>query len=381
MTLPPFLLDEWLAQKQNSAIRIDFDLGSSTGPVWTLRELLSLGGDLEDLLDAPISYVDSKGSIALRQGIAALEGCDPDRVLVTTGGAEALLLLFSAAAGPGANVVLPMPGFPANDAMAQAFGLEIRRYVLRPENQFRIDIEEIEKLIDGNTRLALVNSPHNPSGSVITDSEMDALEARCAERGVTFLSDQVYHPIYHTSSMRSAARLPHATVLGDFSKALCLSGLRLGWLVEPDAARRERYLNARRFFTVSSASISERLGALALRQHEAIYGRARRIAAQNLERLDAFFSARRELFDYTRPSGGMTAFPRIASGENARPFCIHALHHGILLVPGDCFGMSAHFRVGFAASGERFTAAIDRLEEITEAWVAGNATARGASVT
>ncbi len=375
MTLPPFLLDEWIAQKQDSTLRIDFDLGSSTGPVWTLRELLSLGGDLEDLLDAPISYVSSKGSKPLREGIAALEGCDPDHVLVTTGGAEALLLLFSSAAGPGANVVLPMPGFPANDAMAQAFDLEIRRYVLRQENGFRIDIGEIESLVDGNTKLVLVNSPHNPTGALLSDSEMEALDERCAARGVQLVSDQVYHPIYYAGGMRSAARLPHATALGDFSKALCLSGLRLGWLVERDPVRRERYLNARRFFTVSSASISERLGALALRQHEAIYSRARRIAGENLNRLDAFFANRRGLFDYTRPSGGMTAFPRMADGSDARPFCVHALQNGILIVPGDCFGMAQHFRIGFAASGDRFGAAIDRLEEVTERWREARATA------
>src|ERR1700722_13793927 len=78
MNLPPFLLDEWLAQKHNPATPVEFDLGSSTGPVWTLRELLSLGGDLEELLDAPISYVNSRGTQALREAIAKLEGCDAE---------------------------------------------------------------------------------------------------------------------------------------------------------------------------------------------------------------------------------------------------------------------------------------------------------------
>lgn len=376
MTLPPFLLDEWLSQKLDPAFHIEFDIASSTGPVWTLRELLSLGGDLEDLLDAPISYVSSKGSKPLRDAIAALEGRDPEHVLATTGGAEALLLIFADAAAPRANVVLPNPGFPANDAMALAFGFEARHYMLRHENAFRIDLNEIMSLVNGNTRLVLVNSPHNPAGATLTDLEMEALHDLCAARGVQFLSDQVYHPIYHGESARSAARLPHATVLGDFSKALCLSGLRIGWIVEPNAQRRERYLNARRFFTVCGASIPERLGALALRQHEHIYSRARRIAAANLKRLDEFFAARRDLFQYAAPSGGMTAFPRMADGSDARPFCVHALRQGVLLAPGDCFGMPAHFRVGFAAAGDRFAAALDRLAEVTDAWFAAKPAAR-----
>ena len=216
MNLPQFLLDDWLAQKHNAATPVEYDLGSSTGPVWTLRELLSLGGDLEELLEAPISYVNSRGSFALRDAIALLEGCDPEHVQATTGGAEALLLIFSDVAAAGANVVLPRPGFPTNDAMAQAFGLEARHYVLRQENGFRIDADEIRGLIDANTRLVLVNSPHNPTGATLSDLEMEGLHDFCAERGVQFLSDQVYHPIYHEGAMRTAARLPHATVLGRF---------------------------------------------------------------------------------------------------------------------------------------------------------------------
>jgi aspartate/methionine/tyrosine aminotransferase len=370
MDLPQFLLDDWLAQKHNAATPVEYDLGSSTGPVWTLRELLSLGGDLEELLEAPISYVNPRGSFALRDGIALLEGCDPEYVQATTGGAEALLLIFSEIAVAGANVVLPRPGFPTNDAMAQAFGLEARHYVLRQESGFRIDADEIRGLIDANTRLVLMNSPHNPTGATLSDSEMEGLHDFCAQRGVQFLSDQVYHPIYHGSSqdraMRTAARLPHATVLGDFSKALCLSGLRIGWIIEPDAERRRRYLNARSYFTVCGSAMSERLGALALRQREAIYARARKITGENLGRIAAFFADRSDLFRYTPPRGGMTAFPSMADGSDARPLCAHALRQGILLAPGDCFGMPAHFRIGFAASGERFAAALEKLAEAVD---------------
>jgi aspartate/methionine/tyrosine aminotransferase len=366
MNLPQFLLDEWLAQKHNAATPVEYDLGSSTGPVWTLRELLSLGGDLEELLESPVSYVNPRGSFALREGIALLEGCDPEHVQATTGGAEALLLIFSDVAAPGANVVLPRPGFPTNDAMAQAFGLEARHYELRQENGFRIDAEEIRGLVDANTRLVLVNSPHNPTGATLSDSEMEALHDFCAERGVQFLSDQVYHPIYHEGAMRTAARLPHATVLGDFSKALCLSGLRIGWIVEPDDERRRRYLNARSFFTVCGSSMAERLGALALRQREAIYARARKIAGDNLQRLAAFFADRRGTFHYTPPRGGVTAFPSMADGSDARPLCIHALRQGTMLAPGDCFGMPSHYRIGFAASGERFAGALEKLAEVVD---------------
>jgi aspartate/methionine/tyrosine aminotransferase len=368
MKLQPFLLDQWLDQKNLRDPKIEFDLGSSTGPSWTLRELLDVSGDdeYERLLDTKLFYTTPAGSRDLREAIAELEGVDADAVQIVTGAAEALLLLFFLAAEPGRNVVLPQPGFPSNGALAESFGLEARLYRLRAENQFRIDLDEIRALVDDNTAFVLVNSPHNPTGAVLTDGEIEALHDFCAARGVQLVCDQVYHPIYHGARTRSAARLPQATVLGDFSKALCLSGLRIGWMVEHDAHRRELYLNARSYFTVSNTALGEHLAALAVRRSEVIYERAGRIAQQNLAVLDDFFNERRDLFQWVRPRGGMTAFPSLADGGDAREFCRMLASCGLLMAPGDCFGMPTHFRVGFGAS-DRFRDGIARLAEVLEA--------------
>ncbi len=365
MKLSPFLLDQWLDQKHTADPPIEYDLGPSTGPVWTLRELLALGGEgnQEQLLETALVYSRPAGSKELREAIGTLEGVDPDHVQVFTGGAEALLILFFLAAEPGANVVLPKPGFPTNSVLPEGLGLEIRYYSLRPEDGFRIDLDEIRGLMDRNTRFLLVNSPHNPTGAILSDREMESLHDSCAERGVQFVADQVYHPIYHGAETRSASRLPHATVLGDFSKALCLSGLRIGWLIERDAKRREQYLNARSYFTATNSVLSERLAAFALQHHQAIYARARRVASANLALLDRVFAEYGDILRWVRPRGGMTAFPWLADGGDAREFCRRLAKRGVLLVPGDCFGMPSHFRLGFAASGERFPLGLERFAQ------------------
>jgi aspartate/methionine/tyrosine aminotransferase len=366
--LPPFLLDRWIEQKQDPDSQIEFDLASSTGPVWTFRELLALGGNdgLEKLLDTPISYTAALGIPALRAEIAKLEGVDPDAVQVVTGASEALLILFFLAAEPGANVVLPDPGFPANTALAESLGIAVRYYHLRAEDQFRIDPDEIHRLVDRDTRLLLVNSPHNPTGAVIGDEEMQHLHDFCAERRVQLVSDQVYHPIYHTLEARTAARLPHATVISDFSKALCLSGLRMGWMVDHDAARRERYMNARNYFTITSNVLGEHLAVLALQHSAQIYGRAREVASRNLALLDQVFARHSGTLRWVRPQGGMIAFPWLASGHDTREFCRRLAGRGVLMAPGDCFGQPAHFRLGFAASGDKFASAIERFEEFLQ---------------
>jgi aspartate/methionine/tyrosine aminotransferase len=363
--LPPFLLDRWIEQKQHADPPIEYDLASSTGPVWTLRELLALSGkdEIEALLDTSIFYTSAAGTPALRAAIARLEGVEPDAVHVVTGASEALLILFFLAAEPGANVVLPNPGYPANAPVAESFGIEVRYYQLRAENQFRIDPDEVRRLLDSNTRLLVVNSPHNPTGAVLTDDEMQALHDLCVERNVQFVSDQVYHPIYHGPETRTAARLPHATVVSDFSKALCLSGLRIGWMVDRDPARRERYLRARNYFTVTANVFGEGLAALALEHSAAIYGRARQTAQRNLTLLDDVFARHEGLLHWVRPAGGMTAFPWLPGIGDTRELCRSLMRYGVLIVPGDCFGQPAHLRIGFAASGERFSAAIERFSE------------------
>ncbi len=369
MQLPTFLLDRWIEQKNDANPPIEFDLASSTGPVWTLRELLALSpeNELEELLDTRISYTSAAGTLGLRTAIAELEGVGADDVQVVTGASEALLILFFLAAESGANVLLPNPGFPANAALAESLGIEIRYYNLRAENQFRVDPGEIRGLADRNTRLLLVNSPHNPTGSVMSDQELESLHDFCFERGIQFVSDQVYHPIYHGSAMRSASRLPHATVISDFSKALCLSGLRIGWIVDRDRARRERYHNARNHFTITANVFGERLAAFALQNGEKIYARGRDVATRNLALLDLLFSEHAGYLQWLRPQGGMTAFPWLADGTDTREFCKRLARRGVLIVPGDCFGQPSHFRLGFAASGDRFPQAMERFAEFLHA--------------
>jgi aspartate/methionine/tyrosine aminotransferase len=380
MDLPPFLLDQWIAQKNAANSPIEYDLASSTGPVWTLRELLALSpeNELEALLDTRVSYTSAAGTPALRTAIGALEGVEADDVQVVTGATEALLILFFLAAESGANVVLPKPAYPANAALAESLGIAVRYYNLRAGNQFRMDPDEIRRIVDRNTRLLMVNSPHNPTGAVLSDAEMQGLHDFCVERGIQFVSDQVYHPIYHfphgCPAAQSAARLPHATVIGDFSKALCLSGLRIGWMIDRDPRRRERYHHARNYFTITGNVFGERLAVLALEHSREIYARASRAATRNLALLDRLFAQYDGFVHWVRPRGGMTAFPwlengpedGLADGVDTREFCRRLAKRGVLIAPGDCFGEPSHFRLGFAASGDRFPLAMERFADFLD---------------
>jgi aspartate/methionine/tyrosine aminotransferase len=367
MEMRPFLLDQWLSTHQFAWPPIEYDLASSTGPRWTVRELLALVDDevRERLFDRPLYYAPPEGGAELRGAIAAAAGVTADDVRITTGAAEALWILFIDAAEAGANVVLPHPGFPTFEEAARVLGLEVRQYHLRAETEFRIDLDEIRSRSDNRTKLILVNSPHNPTGAVIGDAELDELHDFTDQRGIQLVVDEVYHPIYHGPVAPSASRLPGVTVLGDFSKALCLSGLRLGWIVERDEVRRVRYENARGYLTVSSSSpLGEALGVIGVHNRDRIIERAQRVASANVRAVEPFFVEHAELIGWVPPRGGLTAWPWLRSGASSRPFCQDAAARGVLLAPGDCFGVPSHFRMGLGAGGDDISEAVDRLSAL-----------------
>jgi aspartate/methionine/tyrosine aminotransferase len=379
--LKPFLLDMWLAAYEHD---IEFNLAASEGPRWTLNEILSLGseGERERFLNHKLAYSRPAGADGLRAAIADMQDVSVDTVQVVTGASEALLVLFWLAAEAGANVILPQPGYPPFSALPESLGIETRYYSLRKENDFRIDLDEIKRLADRNTKLILVNSPHNPTGATVSDADLDSLHEFTASREIQLVSDEVYHPIYHSQyhvqyhgqATRSASRLPHATVIHDFSKAFPLSGVRTGWVIEHDPKRRELYWNARTYFSISNNTAGEMLAEIAMRRRDIVLGKTQETATRNLRQLASFMSEHRETLGWIPPRGGLTAFPWLISGENSRPFCQAAADRGILLAPGDCWDAPSHFRLGFAAMTDKFPAALARLGEFVKSWSAANAT-------
>ncbi len=377
MQLKPFLLDMWLDTYEHD---IEFNLASSEGPRWTLNEILNLASEEERqrFLNHTLAYSRPAGAEGLRAAIADMQEVNVDTVQVVTGASEALVVLFWLAAEAGANVVLPQPGYPPFSALPESLGIETRFYALRKENDFRVDLDEIKQLVDRNTKLILINSPHNPTGGTISDAELDRLHEFTASREIQLVSDEVYHPIYHSinggQATRSASRLPCATVIHDFSKAFPLSGVRTGWMIEHDAKRRERYWNARTYFSISNNTAGEMLAEIAMRHRNIVLGKTQETATQNLRRLASFMSEHRKTLGWIPPRGGLTAFPWLVSGENSRAFCQAAAEQGILLAPGDCWDAPSHFRLGFAAMTDKFPDALDRLGEFVKSWSAANVT-------
>jgi len=367
MHLGNFLLDHWLDKYTATAeTPIDYNLASSTGPHWKFNDVLEwLDQDKkEEILRTELVYAPIAGSVRLREQIAEMSSVCPEDIQVCTGASETLLCLFFLASEPGANVLVPFPVFQPIAEVPRSLGLEVRFYELKRENQFEPDVEEIRRLVDDNTKIILTNSPHNPTGSVTSNGTLDSIQKLATERGIQLVVDEVYHPVYHSVDVPSATRLEEAIVIGDLSKSLSMSGLRVGWVADRDHHRLAQLQNAKAFFTISNAAISEMLGIYVLEQRDTILERTKSIAERNLELLDQFMDDHKEIIGWVRPKGGMSAFPWFVDGRDARAFCETMVQRGVLLVPGDCYRMASHFRLGFGAIDDGFSKALERIADV-----------------
>jgi aspartate/methionine/tyrosine aminotransferase len=369
MKLPPFLLDHWLGAHEFASPPIRFNLASSTGPAWTLGELLALGGDSpRDQLDGiRLSYAPPEGCKLLRERIGQFYDVDPDWVIVTTGASEALSAILCMVSQPAASITLPFPAFPAIPVMAKAWTLGVRSYTLDRRSGFAQTADEVLRAVDADTRLVLVNTPHNPTGSVMEEHELKRLAAALGERRIPLLVDEVYHPLYFGPQVPSAAKIPNAIVISDFSKAFSLSGLRLGWIIDQDPKRRQQLIDLRSYFTISGSPLTEALGAHALAHVEAILSRLRKVAQANLILLKRFVGQHRDRIGWVEPRGGTVAFPWLLDGRDARPTCQSMAREGVLIAPGDCFAAPEHFRLGIGAQGSGFQEALDIASRVFSA--------------
>ncbi|MEL6436688.1 MAG: aminotransferase class I/II-fold pyridoxal phosphate-dependent enzyme [Pseudomonadota bacterium] len=191
-------------------------------------------------LEANISYTNALGRDELRQAIAAhyadAYGLDipASRAAVTTGSSAAFSLAFLALTEPGGRVAITAPGYPAYRNIIRALSLDCVE-LETVDGGFDVDAlkaAHLDKPID----VLLLASPANPTGSVLSEAELRAIMAACAEAGIVFISDEIYHRLNFTADDVCAASISDdAIIINSFSKYYCMTGWRIGWMIVPEA--------------------------------------------------------------------------------------------------------------------------------------------------
>ena len=331
------------------------------------------------LRDGQTHYAPPPGVPAFREAIAAdfsrRRGVEvtPDRVVVTPGAKPVMAFLMMALVGPGDEVIVPDPGFPIYESMARFMGATPVPIPLRPERDFRLDLDELRSLITPRTRLLVFNSPQNPTGAVMTRADIEGIAAIAMAHDLVVLADEIYSRILyegeHVSILTVEGMEERTVVLDGLSKTYAMTGWRLGWgiLPKPLVPVFERLL----INTVScTATYAQVAGAEALNgPQDAVDAMVREFRARRA----LIVAGLNELPGVTAPmpAGAFYAFPDVSgTGMAGRTFADRMLNEaGVSLLAGTAFGQQGmgSLRVSYANSQDNLRAALTRMGDLLAA--------------
>jgi arginine:pyruvate transaminase len=184
-----------------------------------------------------LGYPELRAAIAARHARRTGEPCDATNVVITPGAQAGLYAALQCLAGPGDEVIVPEPMYATYEAVVGASGAALASVPLRPEAGFHPDLEALAAAVTPRTRALWINSPHNPTGAVLTAAEIEAIAALCRAHDLWLISDEVYEELAfvrpHVSPWSIPGMAERTVVVSSLSKSHALPGFRVGWVVGP----------------------------------------------------------------------------------------------------------------------------------------------------
>ena len=323
-------------------------------------------------------YPPASGLPELRSAIAvhstARRGVEvsPRQVLVMPGAKPVIFYAILALAQEGDEVIYPDPGFPTYESMTRFVGATPVAMPLRQENNFGLDPDELAGLVTSRTRMIILNSPANPTGGVLSRTDLQRIADTAIEHDLVVLADEIYGRILYGGEHISISSLPgmaeRTIVLDGFSKAYAMTGWRMGYAIVPEPLVEpfDRLL----INSVSGTSAHQQMAAV-----EALVGPQDAVDAMIAE-----FRARRDLIvdglnaihgvRCLLPDGAFYVFPDISGTGLTGPQAADRLlaEAGVSVLPGTAFGTvgANHLRISYATSREQIGAALERMRSVLE---------------
>ena len=351
MKISPFALERYFAKYEFTA---SYLLSSSDCESLCMSELLGMAdSEMKGIWDnLCLGYTESPGHPRLRKEIINLYQVIEGKNVLVMVPEEAIFLTMHALLEPGDHVICPSPAYQSLHEVARAIGCHVSEWQPKEELGWHFDVNDLAGLIRPDTKLLVVNFPHNPTGSLPDKNDFDEILRLIADRGIYLLSDEMYRYL----EIDEGARLPSSCDLYDrgitlsgLSKSFGLPGLRIGWLSSQNREFLDRVAVLKDYSTICNSAPSEILAIIALRNWELITSRQLNRTRRNLLLLDEFFARSDDLFLWNRPRGGSVCFPRMLTEMGTKAFCQELVEQtGIMLVPSTVFQFGDnHVRIGF----------------------------------
>lgn len=324
---------------------------------------------LDAMLSLRLGYTDSPGSRELRTQIASLyHHVSPDEILVHAGAEEAIFNFMNVALDPGDQIIVHSPYYQSLGEVARGIGARVSEWKADPERDWELDLRNLEDIVTEQTKVVVINVPHNPTGFLPTAEFVSKLSQLSEERGFLVFSDEIFRGVEYDPGNRIPACVEansRAISLGGMSKTYGLAGLRIGWIATHNTDLLHNMAQFKDYTSMSNSTTSEFLAILALRHSEAILERNLGIIRNNLNALNDFFDCHPQLFHWNEPKAGPVAFPQYLAGA-VEDFCQQLLQRqGVLLFPGNLIGDGFNcFRIGFGRAN--MAECLQRLEQFID---------------
>jgi aspartate/methionine/tyrosine aminotransferase len=364
MKIPDFKLERYFAEYEFST---KYLLSSSDCEALSIQDLLKMErGAAERFNQHWLGYTESQGSPTLREEISGIyQDITANQILVHSGAEEGIFIFMHAYLNPGDHIIVHWPGYQSLYQVAESLGCQVSYWIAEESANWELDLDHLQDLVRSNTKAIVINTPHNPTGFLMSLESLNKLYNFAEANGIVLFSDEVYRESEHDPDNR----LPAACDLGDsalslgvMSKTYGLAGLRIGWITTKNQALLHKMARMKDYTTICNSAPSEFLAEIALRKRDKISSRNLDIIYSNLLVLDAFFDRHQELFRWKKPIAGPIAFPKLI-GNDVESFCQDLVNNaGVLLLPGTVFDHPGnHFRIGFGR--RNMPEAISRLDE------------------
>ena len=363
MRIDSFKIEEWMNTFCPSA---QYDLTSTCIKPMSIRELIQVCrlSDSIGIFDKSLDYGEIHGSDRLKKAIMSIyTNQKTDNITVTHGAIGANQLVFESLLEKGDEVLCFLPIYQQHYSVPKSLGAKVNFLYLREENNWLPNLNELEKTLNGRTKLICINSPNNPTGSVIPDDMLTRIAEIAKKNNSWILSDEVYRGLNFegNSYSRSMADIYEKGIsVGSMSKTYSLPGLRVGWVVGRGNLINE-INHQRQYNTISVSILDDYFASVAIENREAIAERNFNIMKNGLEILKKWLSGNLNI-DCVLPTGGTTVLIKYNLDIPSRTFCKELQKTtGVALLPGETLEMEGYARLGFCA--ENLEPALDKISE------------------
>ncbi len=323
-------------------------------------------------------YAPPQGLLELREAIAEDEktrkGIDasPDNIVVTPGAKPMIFFTIMVLSQKGDEVIYPDPGYTSYRSMIKLAGAKPVPLELKEENDFALDVDKLESIISSRTRIIILNTPHNPTGSILTMKDFEAVAEIAEKYNLVIISDEIYSRQLYEGEHVSIATLPkmkeRTVVVDGFSKAYAMTGWRLGYGIVPDEIL-PKIIKLQTETVSCVAPFVQMAGIAALKGDQEP---VRWMVEKFRQRRDLLISILEESKHITvkRPRGAFYLFPNIKKlGISSYEFTDILLdRYGVSVLPGSAFGLygEGYIRISYATSEENLRKGAQKIVKAAE---------------